>query len=93
MVMARVGMSMYVAGDVKSRGVARYRLLATNPCPDAILVNGRGNPHSIRAAVDGYSDCGTGGMPRSPGPLEVVATEPAGDVDDFADEVETGHES
>src|ERR1039458_4302602 len=37
-------------------------------------------------------NCGSGGLAGGycggPGPLEVVAAEPAGDVDDFADEVE-----
>src|SRR5690606_40197247 len=32
-----------------------------------------------------------GGIARRPGPLEVVAAKPAGDVDDFADEVQAGH--
>src|SRR6185437_5833437 len=31
-------------------------------------------------------------LPRRPRPLEVVAAEPAGDVDHLADEVEAGHE-
>ena len=31
-----------------------------------------------------------GGDAGGPGPLEVVAAEPAGDVDDLADEVEAG---
>ncbi len=31
-----------------------------------------------------------GGPAGGPGPLEVVAAEPAGDVDGFADEVEAG---
>src|SRR6185312_14743225 len=31
-------------------------------------------------------------VPRGPGPLEVVAAQPAGDVHHFADEVQAGHE-
>src|SRR3954466_5054985 len=31
------------------------------------------------------------GPPTSPGPLKIIATKPAGDVDRFADRVEAGH--
>ncbi len=38
--------------------------------------------------------CGlAGGDGGGPGPLEVIAAEPAGDVDDFADEVEAGDDA
>ena len=30
-------------------------------------------------------------MPAGPGPLEIVAAEPAGHIDDFADEIEARH--
>lgn len=51
---------------------------------------GKSAPLEVVVASTEYepSDCLAGRVSGGPGPLEVVAVEPAGDIDHFTDEVE-----
>ena len=52
---------------------------------------GTDKPRAVTVFAMGQSDELRRGMARRPRPLEVVAAEPSGDVDDLADEVEPGN--
>src|SRR5690606_9452330 len=60
-----------------------YRLISVDPFPSVKSV--------AKECRWSGEEGGAGGVGGGPGPLEVVAAEPAGDVDDFADEVQAGH--